>query len=206
MKNFIIFCVILYAGWFFYDTSSLSQAPVVYGPGVKAAGIPEQSRILMGKTFELNGYSITPKAEFKIKAKILSRKDYTTGREADLSPVDFALGWGNMSDESVVKSFTISQSNRWFYWNTDSMPLSRPEIESSCANMHIIPADSKVRQEINKARKGEIIQITGSLVNVKAKDGWSWNSSTSRNDTGSGACELIWVEKFKILPQEITPR
>ena len=35
--------------------------------------------------------------------------------------------------------------------------------------------------------------FSGSLVRIKAKDGWYWNTSLTRNDTGAHACEVIWV-------------
>ena len=50
-----------------------------------------------------------PLADYSLTAKILSRKNYRSGREGELSPVDFALGWGNMSDEQIVSQFDVSQ-------------------------------------------------------------------------------------------------
>ncbi len=50
-----------------------------------------------------------------------------------------------------------------------------------------------------KIREGDIVEISGSLVNVKSiSDGWYWNSSQTREDTGSGACELIFVKSLNI--------
>jgi hypothetical protein len=31
-------------------------------------------------------------------------------------------------------------------------------------------------------------------VRVEAADGWSWTSSLTRDDTGPGACEVMWVD------------
>ena len=85
---------------------------VALGPGVKAKDAPYQERIRDSASFEFKDHQITPLAEFSIKAKVLSRKDYNWGRSSDLSPVDLALGWGNMSDEAVLKSIKI-ESARW---------------------------------------------------------------------------------------------
>ena len=56
---------------------------------------------------------------------------------------------------------------------------------------------------------GDQVRIEGKLVNVKAKlispggrfdsPEYSWNSSTSRTDSGAGACEVIYVEGITIL-------
>ena len=66
----------------------------------------------------------------------------TFGREADLSPVDVAFGWGRMSDPAVIERLTISQSNRWYHWRYEGEPsIPAPEIAVSSANMQLIPAD-----------------------------------------------------------------
>ncbi|MET0029558.1 MAG: hypothetical protein ABW101_18155, partial [Candidatus Thiodiazotropha sp.] len=137
-------------------------------------------------------------ARFDIKAKILSKKYYSLGRESDLAPIDLALGWGNMSDEKVLQTIRISQSNRYFHWRVDEFPIPRKEIETHASNMHIIPADTATESAIRDARKGEIVQFSGYLVKVDTQDGWHWSSSLSRSDTGNGACELVWVENFQV--------
>jgi hypothetical protein len=32
----------------------------------------------------------------------------------------------------------------------------------------------------------------------RAPDGWRWRSSLTREDTGAGACELVWVERIAV--------
>lgn len=39
---------------------------------------------------------------------------------------------------------------------------------------------------------------TGPLVDVRAPSGWSINTSLSRDDTGAGACEVVYVETFDL--------
>ena len=46
---------------------------------------------------------------------------------------------------------------------------------------------------------GSVVEFKGYLVNVTAEDGFYWNSSQTRTDSGGGSCELVWVEEFKIL-------
>jgi len=71
--------------------------------------------------------------------------------------------------------------------------------------MHLIPANETVASEIRKIRKGDIIELSGSLVNVTAaSDGWRWLSSKTRYDTGNGACELIWVNSLRVMTAERT--
>ena len=162
--------------------------------------MPMQKGIASSTVYTTGDYTIEEIAEFRIKAKVLSKKNYYLDREADLSPVDVALGWGKMSDERVLEHIEISQSGRFYRWQVDEFPIPRREIETHSANMHLIPASDAVKRVIDKVRKGDIIEITGRLVNVMSnRDAWYWESSQTRNDRGKGACELIWVESADIL-------
>ena len=42
-------------------------------------------------------------------------------------------------------------------------------------------------------RQGDRVRINGWLVEANAADGWRWRSSTSRDDSGGGACEVVYV-------------
>ena len=80
---------------------------VKLGPGVKAPDDPVQKKISRGVPFSHGGCELTPLAGYSLRAKILSRRDYKRGVGSQLYPFDFALGWGNMSDESVLSDIEI---------------------------------------------------------------------------------------------------
>ena len=42
-------------------------------------------------------------------------------------------------------------------------------------------------------RKGDRVRIDGWLVQANAPDGWRWRSSLTRDDSGGGACEVVYV-------------
>lgn len=195
MRKIVFLLLIFGVFWKFYNHSD----SVTLGPGVLVSEQPYQESTSPAVSYIHDGYTITELAKFRIKAKVLSKKNYYFGREASLSPTDLALGWGNMSDESVLDNIEISQSNRFYYWHVESFPIPRREIETHSANMHLIPATDSVKKDIDNIREGEIVQLFGSLVKVTSSDGWYWNSSQTRNDTGNGACELIWVERVRTL-------
>jgi hypothetical protein len=169
------------------------------GPGVLAPDPPVQAEPASARPFGLHGYRVTPLADFRVRARVLSRRDYRFGREADLSPLDLALGWGPMSDERILNDIDIMQSGRWYRWRADRLPIPRRELERHSGNMHLIPGDGAVADALERVRPGHVVELEGSLVRVDADDGWHWTSSLSRNDTGQGACELIYVERATIL-------
>ena len=194
MKNLALVLFLIAAGWKLFVSDS-----VELGLGIKVAEAPLQTALSGDDRFAFKGYHVTRLASFEIKAKILSKTDYSFGRESDLSPVDLALGWQNMSDERVLSQIDISQSNRWYHWRVQQFPIPRKEIESQSANMHLVPENELIADLIDSAKQGQIIEIIGALIRIDAADNWHWQSSLSRDDVGAHACELVYVESFNII-------
>ena len=170
-----------------------SHRPVIHGNGIIASQQPVQNST-NSSNFKLNGYTITPLESFEIEARVLSTEHYSFDREADLAPVDLALGWGKMSDEAILKDIKISQSNRFYFWHVNEFPIPRREIETNSANMHMIPADSIIEKVLEGIKAGQRVKLSGYLVQADSSDGWHWKSSLSREDTGNGSCELVYVK------------
>jgi hypothetical protein len=191
----LLFIFLIGYGAFHYVT----QREIEHGPGVLVAEQPYQGSAGSAPEQTIRGFQLTPLASFSLRARVLGSKAYLFGPEADLSPVDLALGWGRMSDEEVLKDISISQGGRFYYWRVDHFPIPREEIQSHSANMHMIPADANVRKALQSVKVGNIVRLQGYLVEAKTDDGWRWKSSLTREDAGSGACELVLVQSVEVL-------
>ncbi len=172
------------------------ETVIRHDPGVLVKDEPLQ-RPTSAPAWEKDDYTITPLAEFEAKALILHLKRYRSGRESDLSPIDLALGWGPMSDQSVVDRLEISQSGRWYQYQARVLPLPQKVIAASSCNMHMIPADKSVEDALDDLHQGDVVSFSGYLVEIKASDGFRWKSSLTRTDEGNGACEIVWVKRIK---------
>ena len=175
--------------------SSWMMRTVHHPPGVLAPREPQQTPPMDKLSFKRDGYEITPLADYWLTARLLGRQRYFTGREADLSPIDFALGWGLMSDSQVLDRLEIGQGGRAYYWNTKSPDLKLEDILSHSANVHLLPSSPEVKDKLLDFRPGELVTLVGKLVRVEHPDGWHWDSSLSRTDMGDGSCEVLWVDK-----------
>jgi hypothetical protein len=92
-----------------------------------------------------------------------------------------------------------AQGGRWYRWRYQGAPPIPPrEIELSSANMHMIPASRDVARTLQRLDKGAVVSLRGYLVEARASDGWSWRSSLTREDTGAGACELVFVQAIEV--------
>lgn len=163
-------------------------------PRIERGAAPLQTAVPGGMTLPpLADAKVQPLAGFSIEARVLGRDDYHLGRESEVSPTDLALGWGRMTEDAVLSGLEISQSSRWYRYRwKDAPPIPVQEIIRSSANMHMIPADDAVATALRRIARGDRVRIDGWLVQLEAGD-WRWRSSLTRDDSGGGACELVYV-------------
>lgn len=192
MRRLAWIALLLLLGW--GALNSWKHRTQAQPPGVLAPGEPQQDDAGGGSTLRRGDTVLTTRAHFALTARVLSRENYHDA-DAGLAPLDLALGWGPMSDSSVLKDIRISQSGRFYWWHVDAFPIPRREIETHSANMHLIPADDDVRGALDRIRPGQLVHLEGFLVDASRADGWRWRTSMRRDDTGGGACELVYVER-----------
>ncbi|MDQ2659864.1 MAG: hypothetical protein M3Y03_05540 [Verrucomicrobiota bacterium] len=65
--------------------------------------------------------------------------------------------------------------------------------------MHIIPATREIERECASLGEGEPVRLEGELVEATGAGIRLWRSSLRRDDSGNGACELIFVQRFSMI-------
>lgn len=191
---YVILAIAAIAAW-----RDWSQRAIARPPGMLVPEYPRQEEAAQPQALEIEGYRLTPRAGFAIRARVLSRENYYWGSEADLSPMDLALGWGAMSDQTVLDRIEITQGSRWYFTRYEAPgPLADPDIIRHSGNMHMVPANPQVRQQLKQIRRGDIVQAKGSLVDIDHPSGFRWRTSLSREDTGAGSCEIFYLERIQI--------
>jgi hypothetical protein len=177
----------------------LTSRPLDWPPGVLAPEDPKQIDFEGGTPIEQHGFELQPRARFSARIRVLSHESYRTDDLARVSPLDFAVGWGPMSDSAVLDQLDISQSGRFFFWRFDDQPpIDEREIVVHASNWHLIPASDAVLEQLEDVRAGEIVDLAGLLVDVKNSNGQMMRTSLTREDAGAGACEIIYVEQLTI--------
>ena len=168
--------------------------------GILVVEEPKQSSLSPAEHWTRGEYRVTAVASYSLRARLVQSRSYWFGREADLSPTDFLLAWGVASDQQVQDAISTSLSGRYYRWwpKERALPTDSGSISESMANTHVIPASEAVRRDLDRVAPGDVIELSGYLVNVTAKDGWRWTTSLTRTDAGAGACELMWVESVRI--------
>ncbi len=186
---FILFTFFIYKTFF----NSIERPP---GMLIKSMPIQKNLEEKM-KIDSIDGYHIFAKSEYEIKARVLGVENYWLDGGSKVSPLDFALGWHEMSDSSVLKYLSINQYGRFYFysWKGDP-PIDEGEIVEASANVHLIPKNIEILNRLKKIKTGHIVTLKGFLVDVTNPNGFSWKSSMTRTDTGNGACELLYVTEI----------
>ena len=184
-------------GWHWWT----HEREVSRAPGVLVAEDPQQRNLETPRTFDARGHTFVVRAGYDITARVLRKEVYRVDGGADLAPVDLALGWGPMSDSRIVDLLDFSQMGRFFYWRPHdpaTFPLVARDLVANAGQVHAIPATPDVERRLKRLRPGQIVRMSGSLVDVRGPGGFTWNTSLTREDKGAGACEIMWIEALDV--------
>jgi hypothetical protein len=153
---------------------------------------------------EADGYEfvITPLAHYVLRGVVVSSESYRTGWNSNLSPCDVAVVWGELAADDAWQKLAWSQSGRWYYWRwRGQQPFTNEDVVRSSSNTHVVPASSDLASAARSLTPGDIAELGGELVRIDGRKGqgkvW-WKSSLSRNDTGDGSCELLYLRRLRV--------
>jgi hypothetical protein len=74
-----------------------------------------------------------------------------------------------------------------------SLPVPKDLIITHSANTHVIPLNSMIAKQLSRLRPGQVVTLSGELVDGVRDDGMWIKTSMVRDDTGAGACEVLLV-------------
>ena len=156
-------------------------------------------------------YELTSLYDYEINGLIVHKMDYTffsLYKYDSVFPMDLCMLWGNNVKNKVYQSKTLkfSQDMRWCFcqWR-GKIDFNSDEF----SNNHLIVNNHEIEKKIKALSVGDQVKIKGQLVDVKANNRGSsgqydpeyfeMKTSTERDDSGAGACEIIYVEDIEIL-------
>ncbi len=141
--------------------------------------------------------TVRPRAAFDIAAVVAAAEPYVIDAGAFLIPVDLVMTWGKLPLEPYRSKVSYTQMARFYFWRTHEPGLDLHYISTHSANMHMIPATLNLERALAHVGSGDRVRVRGLLVDVESDRGFRWATSLTREDTGPGACELVWVEELQ---------
>ena len=151
-------------------------------------------------------YLVKPLADYEISGMVVSHNDIHSWFDMyhDKSSVDIkdlCVLWGTNTRNNLFKDFKFESGAWTCYFSTSNNEAYEKFFQDEISNNHLISADPKIRDLIQSARIGDQIKMKGHLVSYTSEDnpqGWR-SSSLVREDTGNGACEVMYVKDFRFL-------
>ncbi len=163
--------------------------------------IPDTITTLPPVKFGKTTARLEVRAAYKISGLLVSKHFYRAGFLHQLSPLDYALIWGRTPE--WLPWLRFSQAKRFVFFRYDiPSPVEKTYMEKHLSNNHLIPSTPNLRRALSRVRKHTPVELEGYLVDVKAiqsRRGVSaWNTSITRDDTGNGSCEIIYVTRLRV--------
>lgn len=140
-------------------------------------------------------------AKYDIAARVEGVERYRQKPQSLIAPHDICLSWGRMATEDLRGKVKFSQSTRWCrYYVAPDSPVDMGYVANHAANVHVIYGNDALRRVVARLDEGDIVQLTGYLVYLDGayrQSPMTWHSSLRRDDTGNGACELLYLTSVR---------
>lgn len=129
--------------------------------------------------------------EYEITGRVVNTQKYHNNEIfSQISPIDVSISWGETAEQNnhnKIKYSSIGDRKVYSSYSYDAVYNS-----FEISNNHLIPQNDKIKKYLSLIKKNDYIKIEGYLVNISSNN-WYNRTSTTRNDTGDGACEIIYV-------------
>lgn len=159
---------------------------------------------------QVNGqeYTIAPKYDYELQGVVVSYHNADSfldiwhyKRWLDfLNERDLCVIWGENVASGVYKAMKFSNDS-WTCWASwpDSVTGSQFKM-NALSNNHILVDKAEARKVLMESEVGDHIRFKGLLSEYANKaNGFKRGTSTSREDTGNGACETVYLTEFAVI-------
>ena len=151
-------------------------------------------------------YSVNPLYSYELYGLVVSR--YKAGGFTDhfrkrwndhLNKVDLCVVWGRNAFSGIYERLEFSSGEFKCYVRISSLEDRELFSGAHFSNNHMLSDRRDIVKALRKARIGDQVHFTGYLVEYSHGDFFFRGTSVVRTDTGSGACETVYVEDFSII-------
>lgn len=148
-------------------------------------------------------YQVVPVADYELWGLVVTHNDIDgfmdiTHDKDSVDIKDICVIWGENLWSDDYRKVEYHSGDFVCYYRYESQIRF---LHNKLSNSHLLSDDANVRDKISKVNIGDQIHLKGMLVNYRPawkEIGWR-NSSTTRDDQGNGACEVVFVNEFQTL-------
>ncbi|MEM7400918.1 MAG: hypothetical protein AAF304_03095 [Pseudomonadota bacterium] len=122
-----------------------------------------------------------------------------------LNVADYCIVWDENASTKFLPKFEFWNGQFTCNFSTKDKQAWESFDSSKLSNNHLVTDKNYIRKKLRKISIGDQIRIEGWLSTYKnLNTGGVRSTSTSRDDTGNGACETIYVNDVTILKSYIS--
>jgi hypothetical protein len=169
-------------------------------------------RAVMAPAFEAHAgtvdYRIAPVADYEITGLVVSRHDSDSwwdwihrASNDHLNVVDLCMIWGANASDGAYEKMSFSSGQFVCYFSSRDDAAWQPQYIRALSNNHLLTEDPYIARQLRDLRIGDQVRIGGQLASYSHDAGFAFTRGTSltREDTGNGACETIFVRDVELL-------
>ncbi|MGK7294262.1 MAG: hypothetical protein ACNS61_00365 [Candidatus Wenzhouxiangella sp. M2_3B_020] len=150
-------------------------------------------------------YEIRPLYEYELTGLVVSFNRFRPGfglheRWNDyINVADICVVWGGNARDVDLNAFDFWNGQFTCNFSTGDRRAWERFDGDELSNNHLVTDDPVIRDEIKRLRVGDQVHLRGWLSEYGQPGGPMRGTSTTRTDTGDGACETIYLSEFRIL-------
>ena len=151
-------------------------------------------------------YEVEPLYEYELAGVIVSYRYHDQENSSmhrwsndHLNLLDLCIVWGGNAGNPALDEFSFWNGLFTCNYRTRDQAAWEAFNEHAISNNHLISADSRIREQLRGLKVGDQIRLRGYLARYGALGQPKRETSTTRTDSGNGACETLLVEDVEVL-------
>jgi hypothetical protein len=150
-------------------------------------------------------YIVRPKYRYELTGLVVSFKrfsqDYGLHKRWNdfINVADVCVVWGENATDVDLNAFDFWNGEFTCTFSTRNETAWRRFDKNKLSNNHLITDSPRVREVIDELSVGDQVRFSGWLAEYGEPGGPFRSTSTTRTDTGDGACETVYVADMEIV-------
>lgn len=150
-------------------------------------------------------YQIEPLFEYELYGMVVSYQHHDgdsmlhAAWNDHLNMLDLCVVWDQSATTPYLSELDFWNGQFTCFVNTRDQAAWDSFNMDQLSNNHLISVDPYIRKQVKKVRIGDQVRVRGWLSRYQYPGGGVRGTSTTRTDSGNGACETIYVNDFQIV-------
>ncbi len=150
-------------------------------------------------------YQVRPQYDYELYGLVVSKRvhDGQFGLHRlwndNLNIADLCVVWGSNARALDLNEFSFSSGQFTCYFFTRSRAAWAAFAPARMSDNHLLVDKDWLRYDIDNVEIGDQVRLMGVLAEYAIGATFRRGTSTTRTDTGDGACETIYVQSLQLL-------